>query len=156
MFASTAGSGSAVAVPYFDANTNAKNSFIRAMESWRDVTCVNWEVIEPTPSNTTAQDGTNIVRFGNSGELSAGVLATTFSRYLSCNLSKIWYVSEIDLTYDPDVTWNFDASSPKFSEFDIESVTLHELGHAHQLGHDALEHLAFGFERVELFAVALQ
>ena len=119
----------------FDANTNAKSSFIRAMESWRDVTCVNWEVIEPTPINNTAQDGTNIVRFGNSGELSAGVLATTFSRYQACNSSKIWYVSEIDLTYDPDVTWNFDASSPKFSEFDIESVTLHELGHAHQLGH---------------------
>jgi hypothetical protein len=134
--------------PVFNANTAATSTFVRAMTNWRNATCVNWEMGGSTPGNSTAQDGTNIVRFGDPGELPEGVLAVTNSYYNSCSGSQVWYVNELDITYAPDINWNFGSGSPKFGEYDMESVTIHELGHAHQLGHvideDDIMHRAIG------------
>ena len=119
----------------FDANSNAKSTFERAFENWIDATCVNWNLLTPTAIDATQNDGNNVIRFGASGEVSTGVLAVTSSYYGSCGAATVWYLQEVDMTYNVDITWNFDQGSPKPFEYDLESVTIHELGHAHQLGH---------------------
>ena len=39
------------------------------------------------------------------------------------------------MTFDPDRNWNYDEGNPGSSQYDLETVAVHELGHAHQLGH---------------------
>ncbi|AUP79822.1 T9SS type A sorting domain-containing protein [Flavivirga eckloniae] len=123
----------------FDANTGAKASFLRALETWRCETGVNWVIGANTTVDAIASDGVNVVRFDNGAELGTDVLGRCTSRYSGCfaagNTTLNWYVSELDIVFDDATNWNFDTDLPEISEFDFESVALHELGHGHQLAH---------------------
>jgi hypothetical protein len=49
-------------------------------------------------------------------------------------------VNELDIIFDDGsniapLTWEFGPSTPTISEYDFETVAVHELGHGHQLGH---------------------
>lgn len=118
----------------YDATTGAKNSFIRAMNTWRDNTCINWENGPVTTVNKDQPDGINIVRFADPGELEQGVLGITRPRYKDCSGS-VSYVNELDLSYNPSVSWHMGTSPVSPGSYDMESVIVHELGHAHILGH---------------------
>jgi hypothetical protein len=56
----------------FDAQSNAKNSFLKSLSAWTCFTGINWKVGVPTPANQTGRDGINIVRFDTAEELPAG------------------------------------------------------------------------------------
>ena len=124
----------------FNNNSPAKSAFLRALDSWRCTgTNINWSVGPVTTIDVVANDGVNIVRFDNGAELPAGVLGRCTSRYGACfaggGTSLDWFVSELDIVFNDNFTWNFDMGAPGGSEFDFESVAVHELGHGHQLGH---------------------
>lgn len=118
----------------YDSNTGAKNAFIRAMNTWRTQSCINWDNGAVSSINKDQPDGINIVRFADPGELEAGVLGITRPRYKDCGGSTS-YADEIDLSYSPSVSWHTGTGSPSFGKYDMESVIVHELGHAHILGH---------------------
>ncbi len=118
----------------FDNDNAAKDVFLRAMNNWRDNTCINWDNGSVTSSNQAIDDGINIVRYANSNELPNGVLGVTRSYYRTCG-PQTCYVYEIDLSYSPTVNWYKGTGNPSFNQHDMESVIVHELGHAHQLGH---------------------
>ena len=61
-------------------------------------------------------------------------LATTYSWYSNCG-GNSWYVSEMDIEFNTAIPWHTDTTLPTGSQADLESIALHELGHAHQLGH---------------------
>lgn len=131
----------------------AKASFMRAFDSWRCETKVNWEVsgtatttdvigvadlVAPFDGELDA-DGENIIRFDNGSELSSGTLGTCYSWYSGrgCPSGIIWWVADLDIVFDSETNWYFGESGETFDsgEFDFETVALHELGHGHQLGH---------------------
>lgn len=127
----------------FDANAPARISFTRALDSWRCATGINLTVGTTTASNTRSQDGESVVAFDDADALDPGVLGVCQSAYGGCfdgggNL--VWFSDEMDIIFDngdniaPD-TWEFGPATPTSSEYDFESVALHELGHGHQLGH---------------------
>lgn len=118
----------------FDAQSNAKNSFLKSMKVWSCFTGINWKVGVPTPANQTGRDGINIVRFDTGEELPAGVLGVAYTYYSSCGSNK-WEITESDLVFDKERTWNFEDTPPGASQTDFQSVVQHELGHAHSLGH---------------------
>lgn len=120
--------------PSFNNNNGAKNSFETAMTTWSDATCVNWYNGSPTSVDEDRNDGINIVRFAQTGELSNGVLGITRNRWKDCSGS-VGYPNEIDLSYAPNVNWHVGQGNPAFGKYDMQSVIVHELGHAHQLGH---------------------
>lgn len=141
----------------FMANTAAKAAFERSMNSWRCATLVNW-TLAPTTSaiSASASDGVNIVTFNSS--LSAGVLGVCANYFQGCSggSGMEWYVSELDIQFDPTPgtgSWQYGPSNPSGSQYDFESVTVHELGHGHELGHVInsadLMHYAIGAGQVK-------
>jgi hypothetical protein len=126
----------------FDANTAARASFMRAFDSWRCGTGINWEVGATTAIDDAVSDGTNIITFDDAAPLGPGFLGVCYSYWGGCisGSTIVWRVNELDIIFDngdnfAPLTWEFGTANPTLSEFDFESVALHELGHGHQLNH---------------------
>jgi PKD repeat protein len=118
----------------FNSNTAANQSFTRAFNTWRCATKINWIMGSTTTVNSIGSDGTSVIRFDSGSELGAGILGQCTSYWKGCNTS-VWYVNELDMAIDDGANWNFGPAAPTGSQYDLESVMLHELGHGHQLGH---------------------
>jgi len=126
----------------FDANTPAKEAFIRALETWRCETGINWTIGTTTTVDEIEADTppVNVVRFDNGTELEDDVLGRCTFRFSGCFSSGRttinWFVDELDIVFDDATNWNYSNDTPTaFNEYDFESVALHELGHGHQLAH---------------------
>lgn len=143
----------------FDGNAPAKASFKRALESWKCATGINWLVGQRTTVNTVAIDDVNVIKFGGTGEIEPGILGYTQSSWRRCSNGK-WELRDIDMVYNiKDYSWNYTTGPPASNQFDFETVALHELGHAHSLGHviNPLDpmHYAIGYGAVNRTLSAL-
>ncbi len=118
----------------FKARTNAVNSFMRALETWRCGTLMNWDVGTETTVNSIARDNVNLVRMTKFTDNKLGVC---YSFWSGCGSSTtlLWYVTELDIEFDSTKNWYYGTGTPSGSQMDFESVATHELGHGHQLGH---------------------
>lgn len=121
----------------------AKEGFRRAVNTWVCVSQINWTIGGLTSRNTAADDGFSVVRFASQSTVGEQVLARTISRYEGCasrvTNDTLFWVSEFDMEINSDIDWQYGPGGPGSRQFDFETVILHELGHAHQLGHVNLE-----------------
>jgi hypothetical protein len=122
----------------------AKTAFSTALQSWRCATGMNRLLTTNTTTvDATSNDNLNVVRFGGASELPTGVLGVTNSYYNGCGASATsitnWVLVDTDYTFAPvpypGYTWNFASEAPTGTQFDFQSVVLHELGHGQQLTH---------------------
>lgn len=127
----------------FSTNAPAIASFQRALESWRCATFINWTVSGTTASGA-ALDGLCVVTFDNS--LPEGTIARSTNRFSGtssggCTLANtVWWMDEVDMQFRTDppeagFNWEYGPANPSFTEYDFESVAVHELGHGHGLSH---------------------
>jgi PKD repeat protein len=123
----------------FISNALAVASFTRAIKTWTCATYINWIVsASSSPIIVVANDGVNIVRFDDAATpLPAGVLGRCSSWWSGCgsNPNMNWFVAELDIEFDNAVNWQYGPALATGSQYDFESVCLHELGHGHQLSH---------------------
>lgn len=116
---------------------NAKNAFERALITWRCNTGVNFRIKDTTHSNTC---------FINYGPLPAGVTTATkavtpYGNIDDCATSisnSFQYLTKWDMYFSNAAIWHSDTTKPVINwstKFDLETVALHELGHAHLLWH---------------------
>ena len=133
----------------FAADVGASETYEDLISTWRCSTGVNFlrgddTTVDDDPSTppTDLSDGINVVRFDNGTELGGSTLAYALTRFNGClvgsgpTVSVDWFVSEIDVVVNDGVSWYYDSALPvPGSQFDFETVILHELGHGHQLGH---------------------
>jgi PKD repeat protein len=128
--------------PGFDGDALARASFMRAFDSWRCSTGINWTIGATTSVNDAVSDGTNVICYDNTAPLPSGVLGVCYSYWSGCASGPtiVWYVNELDIIFDDGsnispLTWNFGPGLPTINQYDFESVAVHELGHGHQLAH---------------------
>ena len=121
----------------FADNIGASQAFISLIETWSCATGVNFQIGQVTAVDEDASDGINIVRFDNGDELGGNTLAYARSRYRGCYQDGTikWYVDEIEVVVNDDFNWYYGDETPETSQFDFETVMLHEIGHTLQLGH---------------------
>ncbi|MBC8754666.1 matrixin family metalloprotease [Kordia sp. YSTF-M3] len=127
----------------------AKTYFEGAFELWNCESGINFIFGSTTSTDQSIDDGINIVRFDNGSELASGVLGEVTTRYAgSCGTTGRAIVNEIDITWNDSTNWYYGSGDPSASEYDFKTVALHELGHAHQLGHvidtDLIMHYSLG------------
>lgn len=124
----------------------ATKTLMRALQNWRCSTGLNFD-LDTTNTTTVSivdRDDTHTIMWQNPNQsISTGALAVTFSQWSGCyNSSKTdwhWYLNDVDMVFDDVLsngrTWNYGPGSPTTAQYDMESVALHEFGHAHQLAH---------------------
>ena len=116
-------------------NSAAIQPFQSAMDTWSCESGMNWKVGSTTTSATLdPYDNVNLITFGS---LSLGTLAYTFSSYSACYQGGEikWYVKDVDMVFNSNINWNYTTNNPQSNQLDFQSVAVHELGHAYQLGH---------------------
>jgi len=123
----------------FSSNAAAVAAFERALTTWTCNTGINWISAGATTA-LYADDNFNVVLFDAS--LSSGTLARATSRFNgsaisgTCDLQNtVWWLEEIDGQGNPNLNREFGPATAVPGQFDFETVILHELGHAHGLGH---------------------
>lgn len=121
-------------------NKPAVASFLRALESWRCKSLVNWDTLGVAPNDTQLRDGKNMVFFDTKGWLPQSTLGVCYTWFNGCifqfpQYRMEWYVSEIDIVFKQSVNWEFGPQPAAQGKTDFESVALHELGHGLMLGH---------------------
>lgn len=118
----------------FKARTTAVNAFMRSLENWRCGTLMNWDVGNETTVNAISRDNVNLVRLTKFTDSRLGVC---YSYWSGCGSGSTiyWYVAELDIEFDSTRNWYYGTGTPSGSQMDFESVSTHELGHGHQLGH---------------------
>ena len=132
----------------FRANASAVAAFERANAQWVCQTGANRVTTSPAtdPATLVARDNTNIVTFSGAPAVPENVLGVAFSYYETCTTTvpavTTVTLTETDYAFSsrissarPDLTFNFSSDPPTTSQFDFESVALHELGHGIQLNH---------------------
>jgi len=126
------------------AGSSAVIPFEQAADTWICASGVNWQIDKSGTTDGFGNDGNCVVLF--EPNLPIGVLGITTSRYKasgnsSCSLhNTVWYLKEFDIQFIPNeamgsFSWNFGPWPPQISQYDFQSIALHELGHAHGLGH---------------------
>ncbi|SHJ27400.1 Por secretion system C-terminal sorting domain-containing protein [Hymenobacter daecheongensis DSM 21074] len=123
--------------PSFTSRAGAEAAFERTLTTWACATRLRRVMVLAAGPEATASDGVNVVRFGSAVEVPSGVLGVTNSYYSGCSVNGVAAFSlvEMDYTFNTSTSWQFGPALASGSDYDFETVALHELGHGTQLTH---------------------
>lgn len=124
--------------PSMQNRSAAQEGFKRALDTWTCATNVNWDIGAPTTIEAANDDDISVIRFAPSSSFGQeGVLASTLSYWegYRCGTDTLFWLSEFDMGINSGISWQYGPGGPGAGQYDFETVILHELGHAHQLGH---------------------
>lgn len=114
----------------------------KAIREWNCYTGVHWRVEADSTLAASKKDGISNIYFADPSIYSdSGVVMETTSQYLttSCfdGTDSVTFISEADISLNNSIAWSYDTTGTETSpdsNYFYDDI-LHELGHAHQLGH---------------------
>lgn len=118
-------------------NPGASGAVQRAIGKWVCATSVPWQIAS-NPASGTGKDGECSISFGDEAEDYGDNLGYTNAYYIGVQRPggmTEWLLDEADIIFNPEANWNFSVAGPGFNQIDFETVVLHELAHAHLMGH---------------------
>lgn len=118
-------------------NPGASGAVQRAIGKWVCATSVPWQ-ISSDPASGNGKDGIFSISFGNDAGDLENNLGYTNAYYIGVQRPggmTEWLLDEADIVFNPEANWNFSVAGPGFNQIDFETVVLHELAHAHLMGH---------------------
>jgi hypothetical protein len=123
-------------VAYFK-NGAMKDVIDKALRDWTCLTGINWYLGDDTNYvGAIKKDTLCVIKFDTTFPDTSGVLAETTSRFAECGTTPKPFSHEIDIRINAKKPWNCDSTGTvPPGEYDLYSIILHELGHAHSLNH---------------------
>ncbi|GAP68198.1 por secretion system C-terminal sorting domain [Bacteroidales bacterium 6E] len=118
-------------------NPGASGAVQRAIGKWVCATSVPWQ-ISSDPASGNGKDGICSISFGDDAGDLENNLGYTNAYYIGVQRPggmTEWLLGEADIVFNPEANWNFSVAGPGFNQIDFETVVLHELAHAHLMGH---------------------
>jgi Secretion system C-terminal sorting domain len=126
-------------------NAAEKNSITNALNTWKESVGVNWVDSGATAMQNINNDNYNIITYDNantgSTPMPSGVLAICYNFFYTCGGSFATQKTAFDIVVRNSNyslgTANVvsQACSPSTAQLDLETILLHALGHALNLGH---------------------
>ena len=142
----------------------AKQTFQRAVNTWREIVGANLIEGAPTANQKVADDDTNLVVFDNDSttvpKMADGVLESTYSWFSACNANgniltaqKTGFdilIRNDKVSTGDDISFEFGLCFPSMGSYDLEMIILHEIGHALNLAHinDDYENDGGNYQRI--------
>ena len=93
-------------------------------------------------------DEINVIGMAAPGALPSNVLGKTITTFSACGGGNglEWQLREVDILFNPAINWYMGEGIPPTGTFDLQTVMMHELGHAHLLQHNNKEESVMHFE----------
>lgn len=136
-------------------NAEAIAAIERGVESWRCAIQSSFVLSGQTSSVSCAvKDGVNIISFDSDCNLPFGLLSQSTHWIEICDNQA--FVREVDILFSDVFNWNYGPAGSGVTEKDFETTIVHELGHAHGMGHvlnidgTMYPSLAFGFDNRDI------
>lgn len=120
-----------------------------ALNKWACNTGANFVLnAQESATDQYEVDGFNVIGMAAPGELPSYVLGKTVTTFSACGGGNeiSWQLLEMDLLFNPTVNWHVGEGTPTQDEYDLLSVMLHELGHAHLMQHNNNQNSVMYFE----------
>ena len=121
----------------------------KAINKWSCNTGINFKPIAgQNPSEVFSMDETSVIGMAAPGTLPSSVLGKTITTFSGCGGGNgtDWLLQEVDILFNPTVNWYKGEGITPASKFDLMTVMIHELGHAHLLQHNNNEHSVMYYE----------
>lgn len=120
-----------------------------SVDKWTCNTGVNFNlnVSEPV-AEVFAMDEINVIGMAVPGSLPSNVLGKTVTTFSACGGGDglEWQMREVDILFNPAINWYVGDGIAPSGTFDMHTVMIHELGHAHLLQHNNNEESVMYFE----------
>ncbi len=142
----------------------AKQTFQRAMATWKEIAGANFTEGAPTTVQKVDDDDINLVVYDNDStgvaKMADGVLESTYSWFSTClqgteilTAQKTGFdivIRNDNVSTGKDVSFEYGPCFPAQGSYDLEMIILHELGHALNLAHinDSYENGGGGYSTI--------
>lgn len=121
----------------------------RSVDKWACNTGINFNTVDNEPvSEVFGMDDISVIGMAAPGTIPSNVLGKTVTTFSACGGGEgiEWQLREVDILFNPAINWYVGDGIAPSGTYDLQTVMIHELGHAHLLQHNNNEESVMYFQ----------